>query len=368
MSRERFFRSPLWVNIYSLTPKLPHTSQLLMFRNIAMLEDCVIINNMSKPETSLRICILMEDGYVNFDPGYYLNDYTWEKVIMESPVLERLRSVQEQSNFDVYLNLCEGYEEPYYSGLDVVRALEKLHLPFTGADSKFYTPSRDEMQSVAERHGIGFARGVNVPDVGKVEALVDGLRYPLIVKHPNSYGSVGMTRKSRVETLKGLRMQVRRICRNFGSARVEEFIDGREFTAFVVDNPDDLANPFIYPPAELTIPDGESFLHSQVKWQEYVYLKRVEDDKLAVRLKDMTWKMYRAMNGVGYARCDIRMNESGELFMLEINPNNGILYEPKDLGPADIMIEYDPDGHNGFLDQLFRSALVRHQAGNLKVN
>jgi len=207
-----------------------------------------------------------------------------------------------------------------------------------------------------------------VPNVKEVEALVDGLRYPLIVKHPNSYGSVGMTRKSRVETLKELRVQVKRICKNFGSARVEEFIDGREFTTFVVDNPDDLNSPFIYPPAELTIPDGESFLHSQVKWKEYVYLKRVEDDNLVIRLKNMTRKMYSAMNGVGYARCDIRMNKLGELFMLEINPNNGILYEPKDLGPADIMMEYDPDGHRGFLDRLFWSALVRHQAGNLQVN
>jgi hypothetical protein len=64
-----------------------------------------------------------------------------------------------------------------------------------------------------------------------------------------------------------LKQQVRRICDRFGSARVEEFIDGREFTAFVVDNPDDFNDPFVYPPAELTIPDGESFLtfRSQVE-------------------------------------------------------------------------------------------------------
>jgi D-alanine-D-alanine ligase len=105
-----------------------------------------------------------------------------------------------------------------------------------------------------------------------------------------------------------------------------------------------------------------------VKWIEYVYLKRVEDAGLASRLENMTRKMYRAMNGVGYARCDIRMNKAGELFMIEINPNNGILYEPKDIGHADIMIEYDPDGHKGFLDRMFRSALVRHRERNLSAN
>jgi D-alanine-D-alanine ligase len=326
-----------------------------------MMGECVIINSMSQSKTDLRICILMEDGYKNFEPGIYLNGHTWTKVVMDSPVLDHLRSLKEENDFDAYLNLCEGYEEPDYSGLDVVRALETLDLPFTGSDGGFYEPTREEMQSAAEGCGVGFVKGVNVSDVWEVDALTVDLHYPLMVKHPNSFGSTGMTRKSRVENAQELKQQVRRICRRYGSARVEEFIDGREFTAFVVDNPDDLGNPFVYPPAELTIPDGESFLHSQVKWKEYVYLKQVDDVALANHLKDMTRRLYIAMNGVGYARTDIRMSEMGELFILEINPNNGILYKPEDLGPADIMMEYDPDGHAGFLDRIFRSAMIRQR-------
>jgi hypothetical protein len=34
-----------------------------------------------------------------------------------------------------------------------------LNLPFTGADSRFYNPAREQMQAVAENQGIGFARG-----------------------------------------------------------------------------------------------------------------------------------------------------------------------------------------------------------------
>lgn len=335
-------------------------AKLLMFKCIVMTSDCVIIGSM--PATGLQVCILMEDGYRNFDPGLYLRDHSWEKFIMSGPVLDTLTSMKRQKTFDVYLNLCEGYDAPEYSGLEVVHALEKLNLPFTGADSRFYEPTREEMQSAADACGVGFVRGVNVSDVGEAEALTEGLRYPLMVKHPNSYGSTGMTRKSRVENVQELKQQVRRICDRFGSARVEEFIEGREFTAFVVDNPDNLGEPFVYPPAELTIPAGESFLHSQVKWKEYVYLNRVEETVLASRLKEMTSKLYLAMSGVGYARTDIRMNESGELFMLEINPNNGILYKPEDLGPADIMMEYDPAGHDGFLDRIFRSAIIRQRA------
>jgi D-alanine-D-alanine ligase len=217
------------------------------------------------------------------------------------------------------------------------------------------------MQASGEAVGVGFVAGVNVSDVGELDAIADELRFPMIVKHPNSYGSTGMTRKSRVEDVKQLKQQVRRICKNYGSARIEEFIDGREFTTFIVDNPDGLGDPFVYPPAEVTFPPGETFLFAHVKWKKYVYLKKVDDERLASRLMRMTGRLYKALHGVGYARCDFRMNKQGELFMLEINPNNGILYEPKDIGHADIMMEYDPDGHEGFLDRIFRSALMRHQ-------
>lgn len=309
----------------------------------------------------MHVCVLIDEGYDEFDPGNYLKDYTWERVVIDSPVLESLRAIYKSKEFDCYLNLCEGFEEPYYSGLDVVRALETLQVPFTGADSRCFSPTREKMESAAESNGVRFVRGVNVSNVREAEALTAGLKYPLMVKHPNSYGSTGMTRNSKVENTEKMKQQVRRISKNYGSARVEEFIDGREFTTFVVDNPDDLSEPFVYPSAELTMPSGESFLHSRVKWQEYVYLKKVKDDELNLRLEDLARRMFVGLHQTGYARCDFRMSGDGDVVMIEINPNNGILYKPEDLGPADVMMEYDPDGHDGFLDRLFRSALIRHR-------
>lgn len=313
----------------------------------------------------MRVCILIEDGYTNFNADYYLQDHSLTKVVMEPPVKETLRSIRAGNDFDVYLNLCEGYSDWYYSGIDVVRALEELNLPFTGADSRFYSPTRDKMRSAGDSVGVGFVRGRNVSDIGEVDAVIDGLKFPLMVKHPNSYGSTGMTRKSRVENIQELREQVRRINNRFGSARVEEFIEGREFTTLIVDNPDNLSRPFVYPPAEVIFPRGETFLYAHVKWKKYVYLKRVEESALASRLKKMTSKMYQALHGTGYARCDFRMDKDGKLFMLEINPNSGILYEPKDIGHADIMMEYDDDGHDGFIDRMFRSALLRRDERKL---
>lgn len=311
----------------------------------------------------MRICILADMELKEFDPSNYLIDYSWEMFVPHAPIIDFLRVLDQKKRFDVYFNLCDGFDEyeKRYSGMDVVRALEELNLPFTGADSRFYNPTREEMQFVAESAGVRFVRGFNVADADELGVLNGDLKYPLMVKHPNSYASTAMTRNSRVDTPQKLREQVKRICNRFGSARVEEFIDGPEFTVFIVDNPENLSDPFVYPPGELIFPPGEDFLHSRVKWKEWVYLKPVDDKRLAECLRKMLRDLYIAMNGVGYARCDIRMGLDGQLYMIEINPNNGILFKPEDLGPADVMMEYDPDGHAGFFDRIFHSAIVRQR-------
>ena len=47
--------------------------------------------------------------------------------------------------------------------------------------------------------------------------------------------------------------------RDDGSARIEEFIEGREVSCLVVEDADDSSQPFVYPPTEVQFPDGESF-------------------------------------------------------------------------------------------------------------
>src|SRR5512139_1295551 len=102
-----------------------------------------------------------------------MQGFDWEMVTMTDPVLDVLRALAARNEFDVYLNVCEGYElddeaedsDWDYQGVDVVRALEELNLPFTGADSKFFDPSREEMQAAADAHGVGFARGYQVRSV-----------------------------------------------------------------------------------------------------------------------------------------------------------------------------------------------------------
>jgi len=317
----------------------------------------------------MRICVLSDEEITDFNPTPFMQGYDWEMVTMTDPVMEVLRSLEARKEFDIYLNLCEGYEnddsegDQDYQGIDVVRALEELNLPFTGADSRFFDPTREEMQTAAGAHGVSFVKGYRVKSVKEAERLVRNLRYPIMVKHPKSYGSTGMFRESRVDTPEQLAPQIERVRAEFGAARMEEFIVGKEFNVLVVDNPDDFSNPIAYPPAELVFPPGEEFWHTDVKWNYDVPFdfKRVTDPELIARLHDIAIGMYKAMNGNGYGRCDIRMNDKGELFILEINPNGGIMFKPEEYGPADYMILYDSGGYKVFFDRMFEVALIRQR-------
>lgn len=318
----------------------------------------------------MRVCVLSDEEIEDFDPSPYMKDFDWKMITLTAPVYEKIQALAQSNEFDVYLNICEGYEfedeeddELGYQAIEVVEALEALDLPFTGADSNCFDPTREEMQEIAEEHGVSFVKGYHVTSVEEAEKLVVNLRYPIMVKHPKSYGSTGMIKDSRADTLEQVRTQVARICSEYGAARMEEFIVGKEYNVLVVDNAEDLMNPFAYPPAELIFPPGEEFWHVDVKWRYDVPFdfKQVTDQALVARLHDIAKRMYLAMGVSGYGRCDIRMNEKGELFILEINPNGGIMFKPEEYGPADYMILYDSDGYKGFFDRIFRAAFVRQK-------
>lgn len=318
----------------------------------------------------MRVCVLSDEEIGKFDPAPYLQGFDWQMVTMRAPVMDILRPLAEKKEFDVYLNICEGYEFEDeeddligYQSVEIVQALETLGLPFTGADTNCFDPTREEMQAIADLNGIGFVKGYHVKNAEEAERLVKNLRYPIMVKHPKSYGSTGMTKDSRADTLEQVLTQVKRISSEFGAARMEEFIVGKEYNVLVVDNADDLSQPFAYPPAELVFPPNEEFWHVDVKWNYDVVFdfKQVTDLELVSRLHDIAKRMFLAMGISGYGRCDIRMNEKGELYILEINPNGGIMFKPEEYGPADYMILYDKDGYKGFFEKIFHAAFVRQK-------
>ena len=296
------------------------------------------------------------------DPRPFLPEATWHVATLKkrTAVKQVTRLVRE--GYDLFFNLCDGAADQNVPGIEVVRTLEDLGVPFTGATSRFYEPTREQMKQACATQGIPTPAHVLARTAEDVERAAWTLRFPLFVKHHSSYASVDLSRASRVRTPAGLRRQARKIMSRYGAALIEEFIEGTECTVLVAENPLDPLRPVPYTPMQYRFPPGESFKHAKMKWVDYDRLScfPVTDPVLGTRLRDMAARFFVALDGASFGRCDLRVDRDGTPYMLEINPNCGVYYPPTDPGSADLCLAEDPAGHEGFTRQLVAAALQRH--------
>ena len=319
----------------------------------------------------MRICLLttqdldavpFPDDDWPCDPRPFLPEHDWHVAVLEGKKasarkVERLIG----EGFDLFFNLCDGAEDQDVPGIEIIQTLEASRVPFVGAVSTCYEPTRTRMKEVCRELGITTPDCVVATSAEHVEHAARTLEFPLFVKHPSSYASVDLSRRSRVKTPAGLRIQARKMMTRHGGALIERYIEGIECTVLVAENPDDPDRPTAYTPVQYRFPDGEHFKHADLKWVDYDALQSfpVPDEQLAARLKDEAARFFVALGAASFARCDFRVDARGTPYMLEINPNCGVFYPPSDPGSADICLHHDPEGHEGFARQLVNAALAR---------
>ncbi|MCQ3937884.1 MAG: D-alanine--D-alanine ligase [Chloroflexi bacterium] len=313
----------------------------------------------------MYICILTstpDENDVPYDPSPYMKGYRWKQHHVEPVNVEKqIKSLMDEG-VDVFVNLCDGTPDDALSGIALVKALEKYNAAFTGADSKFFDPTRDEMKNAAKRVSVPTPNWIFVHRAEDAEKVVKRLKFPMLVKPPHGYASVGIRRNSRVETIEQLREQLKLEINEFGRALVEEFIEGREFTCLIAENAANPEKPFTFTPVEFIFPDGESFKHYEMKWVDYekMSVAVVDDPRIDKTLREQTVRVFKELGGNGYARCDYRMDAAGTIHMLEINPNCGIFYPPHEPGSADFSLLNDPTtNHARFMKLIIRNAQFR---------
>jgi D-alanine-D-alanine ligase len=327
----------------------------------------------------MRICLLTnqeldaphfaEDDWP-CDPRPFLPEATWHLAVLGDKV-ESVRQVKalidhgvDGQHFDVFFNLCDGAaDQPELPGIEVVQAMEDAGVPFTGATSNCYEPTRVEMKDACTSIGVASPAYVLAKTLDDVERAARELRFPLFVKHYSSYASIDISRRSKVMSVKGLRQQAKKIMSRHGAALIEEYIDGIECTVLIAENPADPANPVTYTPVQYAFPKGEQFKHSDLKWVDYGGMSTfpVTDKVLSDRLRRDMANFFVALDFASFARCDVRVDANGTLYMLEINANCGVYFPKMDYGSADFCLSLDPAGHVGFTRLLVDAALSRHR-------
>jgi D-alanine-D-alanine ligase len=153
------------------------------------------------------------------------------------------------------------------------------------------------------------------------------LRLPLFVKPLRADASIGISGDSLVRDTTALMKRVLEIHEQVGdSALVEEYIEGREFYVGVLGN----GEPVAFPPVEMDfsgLPEGAPrVLDAKAKWAEgspeYKGTRAVIPelpDELRARLQKAALDAYRAVRVRDYGRVDLRLTETGEIYVIEVN-------------------------------------------------
>ena len=229
---------------------------------------------------------------------------------------------------DLVFNLMEMFGDNVFGDIPVTGLLDLLGVDYTGSGPGELYLSQDKgltkrllaFEEILYPRFAVFSRETGFETGGN-------LRMPLFVKPLRSDASLGIGGKSLVQDWTGLIDRVSAIRKELDDAALaEEFIDGREFYVGVIGN----SQPKALPPVEIDFtgfPEGvPKVMDSKAKWdersKEYKGTRSVLAQlpvELRARLQKVAVDAYRALRVRDYGRVDLRLTETGDIYVLEVN-------------------------------------------------
>jgi D-alanine-D-alanine ligase len=243
--------------------------------------------------------------------------------VRKTPVRHDMRWFQTARAAHLAFNLCEGVHGRSEWEEHVVAALEFAGVPVTGAGAWTLGICRRKAtaNAILAQAGLPIPRWTLVQ--GKIE---DDFPLPAIVKPGAEDASAGLDRGSVVTDRKALRARLATMTEQFDEVLVQEYIAGREFNVgFVGDR--------VLPISEIDfsgMPAGNwPILTYAAKWDtgspedlgSVPLCPAPVPQKLADRITRTAEAAWRAMGGKGYGRVDLRLDDQGRPWVLEVNPN-----------------------------------------------
>jgi D-alanine-D-alanine ligase len=231
----------------------------------------------------------------------------------------------------IAFNLLEGFDDIVIFDQNVVSHLELLKLPYTGCNPRGLLLARDKSLSkkLLAYHRIPVPE-FDVVRIGKPFRRPKRLPFPLIVKSLTQEASIGISQASVVDSDDKLKERIQFIHDSIGTAAiVEQYVEGRELYVGILGNQNLQALP-VWELFFTNMPDGARRIATdRVKWSVKYQKKYGIDSGFAKELAEskadgiqhLCKRAYRALELSGYARIDLRLEENGNVWVLEANPN-----------------------------------------------
>jgi D-alanine-D-alanine ligase len=296
----------------------------------------LVHDHLVPPDDTTGIDVLEAEWKMEYDVIETLREIGHEvRVLGVHDNLGGIRTAAHDFSPHIVFNLMEAFADVTTFDQNVVSYLELLRLAYTGCNPRGLILARDKALS---KKLLAYHR-IPVPEFavvrrGRKPVLPNRLRFPIIVKSLFFEASTGISQASVVENSEQLQRRVDFVHESLGTAAIlEQFVDGRELYVGVVGN----ERLDVLPVWEMSfaqMPDNRwKIATERVKWSTQ-YQKRhgimtnaagLDPDE-TFHIQRIARRAYRALDLNGYARIDLRLDESGRPFVLEANPNPNLAY------------------------------------------
>lgn len=235
--------------------------------------------------------------------------------------MDQLLGMLDRLSVDLVFNIAEGLRGRNREA-QVPILLEFKGIPFVGSDALTLSLTLDKLMTKQ----ILLAEGIPSPRFFEIahsdSPLPPDLSFPLIVKPRHEGSSKGISDRSVVHSLSELKARAAWVVRTYRQpALVEEFIPGMEFTVAIIGN----NPPEVFPVVQIQI-EGRTdlgdlfYTFSRIaSGAEYICPARIKGG-LERRLKELALRTYQAVDCLDFGRVDIRVDRTGNPYVLEINP------------------------------------------------
>jgi D-alanine-D-alanine ligase len=238
---------------------------------------------------------------------------------------------------DLLFNLCESMDgdprnEPTFAGL-----LDLLRIPYTGADLLALASCLYKQRT----KDILLAQGVPTPPYRYLrtpadldDASLDSLDYPWFVKLAHEDASLGITEANVVKSAAELRARGRELMNEFREGVIaERYIEGREVNVTLFGFGERVEVLPLHEIDFAAMPsDRPKIVSYAAKWDErhvdYAGTKPVPlrglSDEVRAEIERVARAAWLAVELRDYGRVDLRVDNSGVPWVIDVNPNPDI--------------------------------------------
>ncbi|PIR62454.1 MAG: hypothetical protein COU65_03400 [Candidatus Pacebacteria bacterium CG10_big_fil_rev_8_21_14_0_10_42_12] len=279
-----------------------------------------------------------EIGAVGTTIEQTLNEIGYKTTYVDFNNLPEAISVLQTQPIDLVFNVGERINGSSLLEPHIASILDAMQIPYTGSNpfTLGFCIDKIRVKKLLTYHQIPTAKWDYMYEM--TDKLRTDFVYPLIVKPGNSDDSIGITQESVVTNEKELKRQLEYMLHELKRpALIEEYLPGDEYAVSILGNENDDLRVL---PLDRTIYDKFSrdrwhILTFEDKYGEDINLDNdptliVErppknvSSKLIKLISEISLDTFLILGAHDYGRVDVKLDQSGNPHVLELNPNPSI--------------------------------------------